>query len=93
VKGTEFYVLMNQEGAMSVFCMKGLIEMISRLGRLDLSPGERGDLLRGRPPRKRRFRSDEAPSWGESDGDLKELRIEFENENGEKKILKIRFKE
>ncbi|MDQ7053697.1 MAG: FecR family protein [candidate division KSB1 bacterium] len=91
VKGTEFYVTMDQSGNMVVFCMEGLIELINRLGRLDLNAGERGELLRNNRPSERRMRDDEKPRWAGED-DLNELQIEFEDENGEKKILKIRFR-
>ncbi len=92
VKGTEFYVAMDQSGNMVVFCMEGIIELINRLGRLDLNAGERGQLLPDNRPTKRRMREDEKPKWAAED-EINELQIEFENENGEKKILKIRFRQ
>ncbi len=91
VKGTEFYVTMDQSGNMVVFCMEGLIELINQLGRLDLNAGERGQLMRNDRPSKRRMREEEKPRWAQEDN-LNELQIEFEDENGDKKILKIRFR-
>ena len=92
VKGTEFYVGMDENGQMVVFCLEGLIELINRMGRINLNPGERGLLLQRRRPEKRRSSPDEIPNWAGADDGVNELRIEFENENGEKKILKIKFK-
>lgn len=92
VKGTEFYVTMDATGNMVVFCLEGLIELMNRLGRVNLNPGDRGEVLRDQLPTKRRSRPDEVPQWGGADEDLNELQIEFEDEDGNKKILKIRFK-
>lgn len=91
VKGTEFYVLVGDLGGMFVFCRDGLIELLHRLGRMELNPGERGEMDPTRGPVKTKVGPGEMPNWADSDDVENELRIEFEKD-GVKKYLKIRYK-
>lgn len=88
VKGTMFYLMINEDGIMRVFCLDGLIEQFNDFGRVLLNAGEMGEMGRDTPPTKRPFDIDEAPNWSQGSGE-EILEIEFENEAGEKKKLHI----
>ncbi|RMD98275.1 MAG: hypothetical protein D6814_07845, partial [Calditrichaeota bacterium] len=92
VKGTEFYVTMDEAGNMAVFCLDGLIDLIKGLVKVELTPGDKGQILQDALPEKSKSSPDEIPNWAGADDGINELQIEFEDENGNKKILKIRYK-
>lgn len=92
VKGTEFYVSVDEFGNMIVYCIEGVIELINRFGSVELRAGERGTAGPNSAPRKSIAALDEMPGWGKDGDQEKDIEIEFQNDAGDKKILKIKYR-
>lgn len=90
VKGTEFYSIENGT-ILVIYNISGVVELANRLGRLDINPGERGEISRDRPPTKRPIAPGELPTWGSEDQEI-ELKFGFEHEDGEKKTVTVKLK-
>jgi hypothetical protein len=95
VKGTEFYTIVDQMGNMTIIATKGIVELMNQLGRVLVHAGEAGHIEGKEQPKVRNVKPDEIPGWGKQksaeEGNV--LEIEFEDQNGAKKHLKIRYKE
>ena len=76
---------------MSVFAIKGIIELINQYGSVLLQQGEKGHSDGKTPPTSEK--SDEAPQWGHEDEGEKtgEVEIEYEDANGVKKKIRIEY--
>jgi len=92
VKGTEFYVSVDELGNMVVYCIEGVIELINRFGSVELHAGERGTAGPNSAPQKSIASLDEMPGWGKKGAQEKDIEIEFQNDAGDKKILKIKYR-
>ena len=92
VKGTEFYVSVDEFGNMIVYCIEGVIELINRFGSVELHAGERGTANPNSAPQKGVASLDEMPNWGQENKEEKNIEIEFQNDSGDKKILKIKYR-
>lgn len=88
VKGTEFYVNLI-DGLMEVIGVEGLVQLFNDQGSVNVGAGQRGVLQRGQAPAVEPAR--EVPDWGELSEDEKEIVIEFEDDEGNKKYLKLKF--
>ena len=94
VKGTEFYTLYDKEtGRMVIFCIEGIIELFNNLGKVIVNAGEKGIINKDQPPVKQLSGASEIPGWGSTDDQGELMEIEFQNEQGDKKKLKIRYDE
>jgi len=89
VKGTEFYCSFA-DGVFLVFCREGLIELSNQFGTLMLASNEMAELKLGSPPKIINTNPNDVFDMSEQ-GDLRELEIQFEDENGNKKSLIIDF--
>ena len=95
VKGTEFYTIVDQMGNMTIIATKGIVELMNQLGSVLVHAGEAGHIEGKGQPKVRNAKPDEIPGWGKQKGpeEGNVLEIEFEDKNGVKKHLKIRYKE
>ncbi len=95
VKGTEFYTIVDQMGNMTILATKGIVELMNQFGSVLVHAGEAGHIRGKAQPEVRRAKPDEIPNWGKTRGteEGKVLELEFEDQNGAKKHLKIRYKE
>ncbi|GBD92579.1 fecR protein [bacterium BMS3Abin05] len=95
VKGTEFYTLVDENGNMSIFAIKGIVELINQLGTILIHAGEKGTSDGKSEPKVEKIKPGQMPNWAGS-GQKEEgkvLEIEFEDENGVKKHMKIHYQE
>jgi hypothetical protein len=90
VKGTEFYVNFGLDGLMEVIGVEGLVQLGGRLGNVNVGAGQKGILEKGKLPLL--GKADDIPSWGALTEDEKKIVIEFLDDEGNKKYLKIKFK-
>ncbi|MBN2355590.1 FecR domain-containing protein [candidate division KSB1 bacterium] len=90
VKGTEFYGITDSSGETIIIGIEGFIEFFNELGSILIGKGQTGSAAKGGKPVLT-----ETPSfddWAKTDT-IDELDIEFENSEGVKKHLKIRYKQ
>ncbi len=90
VKGTEFYSVVDELGNTTIIGISGIVELFNSLGRVQVGPSQTGKAGKKSIPVVEKTR--EPIDWGNDSGTLNELEIEFENENGEKKSLKLQYK-
>ncbi len=91
VKGTEFYLFRDAAGQMTVIGIKGIVELFNDLGKVLVGKGQTGILLKGVKPRLEKTVGFD--DWANDSSGEKEMEIEFENQDGVKKNLKIHYKE
>lgn len=89
VKGTEFYVNLGLDGLMEVIGVEGLVQLGGRVGNVNVGPGQIGILEKGKLPIL--GRAEDIPSWGALTEDEKKIVIEFLDDEGNKKYLKLKF--
>jgi ferric-dicitrate binding protein FerR (iron transport regulator) len=89
VKGTEFYLLLDEDGNMIVFTIDGLIELINRFGSVMVGEGQRGFSDGATPPTSEP--AGDTPQWAQTDDEGSEVEIEFQDSDGNIKRLKIRL--
>ncbi|NOY77507.1 MAG: FecR domain-containing protein [Calditrichaeota bacterium] len=94
VKGTEFYTIVDQDGNVSIFATKGIVELINQLGTVLVHAGESGFSDGKSEPKVKKIKPGQAPGWAKSSstGEEKVLDIEFEDKDGTKKHMKIYYK-
>jgi len=88
VKGTEFSALYS-DGEFFVFCQEGLMELFNQFGTMALGANEMARLVQGSPPE--RIEGDPNDIFDLSDDEIRQLEIEFEDEDGNKKKLILEF--
>jgi len=91
VKGTEFYGFIDEFGQTTIIGIEGLVELFNQLGSVLVGQGQTGILKKNAKPGVEKTKSFE--DWAKLDDSESQLEIEFENEEGVKKRMKIRFKE
>jgi ferric-dicitrate binding protein FerR (iron transport regulator) len=91
VKGTIFYGLLDANGNFFVICLDGIVDLINQFGNVLVNAGETGISSPDRAPESRPTDPDEVPTWGNDNGNGGEIEIEFQDDNGQKKKLKIRY--
>ena len=89
VKGTEFYVNLGLDGLMEVIGVEGIVQLGGRLGNVNVGAGQKGVLEKGKLPLL--GQAEDIPSWGALTEDEKEIVIEFLDDEGNKKYLKLKF--
>jgi len=93
VRGTEFYGLVDEFGNAIFFGIQGIIELINELGSNWVHADETGYLRKGEAPSVNASDPNTVPTWGGvGDQSEQELEFEFEDRDGNKKELKIRYK-
>ena len=91
VKGTEFYLLCDESGMTTVIGIEGIVQLFNELGSVMVGKGQTGVLKKNQKPSVEK--SQKVEDWAGEDEGGKEIQIEFENDEGTKKQLKIRYKE
>ncbi len=91
VKGTEFYGILDDAGNFFIFCTDGIVELFNRLGRVLVEQGFTGVCNPNQAPESNPTDLSQLPDWGSEGGQGGELEIEFQDENGNKKKLKIQY--
>jgi len=90
VKGTEFYAIVTKDGEMKIIGIEGIIQLFNKLGSVLVNAGQTGQIDEGKPAVEKSDPS-QIPDWGEQAKNEKELQLEFEDSDGNKKTLKIIF--
>jgi hypothetical protein len=91
VKGTIFYSLFDANGKFHIICLDGLVELINQLGSVLVKAGQTGISTPNAPPEAHPSTPDEMPNWANDSEGNGEIEIEFQDQNGQKKKLKIRY--
>lgn len=89
VKGTIFNALYTEDGQFYIFCQEGLMEVVNQFGTLLVGANEMARLVKDAAPEK--IQGDPSTIFDLSDDEGRQLEIEFEDENGNKKVLIIDF--
>lgn len=89
VKGTEFYTVVDNLGQTFIFGVEGLVQLLNELGDVLVGKGQMGFSKKGEKPSS--STGGNIPDWALADEE-QDLDIEFQNSEGQKKTLKIRFK-
>jgi len=91
VRGTEFYGLVDTEGITTIIGVSGVVELFNELGSVLINEGETGQATKGQAPTV--GESTNFPNWGGEDEEGSgEIELEFEDEDGFKKRLKIKYR-
>lgn len=95
VKGTEFYLLVSEDGAATAIVLDGIVELLNSLGSVLVGSGQTGTMQRGSAPTSSDSKA--IPDWGGENvgvtGEEGMLRIEFQDESGAKRYLLIRYEQ
>jgi len=91
VKGTIFYTALTGDGKMIIICLDGVVELLNSLGSVLVNAGQTGICAPDQMPESHASTPGEMPNWANDDGGNGELEIEFQDQNGQKKKLKIRY--
>lgn len=91
VKGTEFYGILDSAGNLFIFCIDGIVELFNRLGRELVERGYTGRCSANEAPETSLTDPNELPDWGQDTDEGGEIEIEFQDEGGNKKRMKIRY--
>jgi hypothetical protein len=91
VKGTEFYTIVDKNGNVKIICIKGLIAFANKLGQILIKSGETGVASKGKAPEKYKTDISDLPTWANEGDDGKTLEFEFEDADGNKKVIKINY--
>jgi ferric-dicitrate binding protein FerR (iron transport regulator) len=89
VKGTEFYVIVDQQEQTFVFGVEGLVQLLNRLGEILIGEGQLGTAKKGEKPVV--AVASVLPDWAMAD-EPQELDVEFTGPDGIQKHLIIHFK-
>lgn len=92
VKGTEFYAVVDKDGNTRIIGIEGIVELITQAGRALLNAGNTGTFSEGSQPEVAESDPDDIPAWAGESGDEKVLEMEFQDQNGTRKKLNIKFK-
>ncbi len=91
VKGTEFYGVVNEDGSTMIIAVEGLIQLMNKFGEQFVRPGQTGFMAKNEAPKVEKTDPDSKPDWGDEDEQENELNLEFEDADGNKKHLKIKY--
>ncbi|MFZ5517726.1 MAG: FecR family protein [Candidatus Zhuqueibacterota bacterium] len=91
VKGTEFYGVVNEDGSTMIIAVEGLVQLINKFGEQFVKAGQTGTMSKNESPTVAQTDPSMTPTWGGEDEDDNELMLEFEDANGNKKHLKIKY--
>lgn len=91
VKGTIFYAIITADGKFLIVCLDGLVELINQYGKALVKAGETGISSADEAPESHPTTPDEMPNWANDSEGNGDIEIEFQDGNGQKKKLKIRY--
>ncbi|HNR68637.1 MAG TPA: FecR family protein [bacterium] len=90
VKGTEFYGIVGQDGLTTIIGIRGLIELFNDMGSILVGAGQKGSAKKDQLPTLEP--GEDYDDWANDTEQIDELEIEFQNEQAETKILKIKYR-
>ena len=91
VKGTEFYGQVLEDGSLIVVGIIGFVELRNALGAILIGAGKTGTMSKDKTPESKDTQN--FYEWAKELKIEEELEFEFEDQNGSKEHLKIKFKE
>jgi ferric-dicitrate binding protein FerR (iron transport regulator) len=91
VKGTIFYSILRDDGRLYIICFDGIVELINRFGSVLVQTGQTGTSTMNEAPEAHPSTPEEIPNWANDSEGSGEIEIEFQDQNGQKKKLKIRY--
>jgi len=91
VKGTIFYSILRDDGRLYIICFDGIVELINRFGSVLVQAGQTGTSALNEAPETHPSTPEEIPTWANDSEGSGEIEIEFQDQNGQKKKLKIRY--
>jgi hypothetical protein len=91
VKGTIFYSILRDDGRLYIICFDGIVELINRFGSVLVQAGQTGTSALNEAPETHPSTPEEIPNWANDSEGSGEIEIEFQDHNGQKKKLKIRY--
>jgi len=91
VKGTIFYTAIDADSKMYIICLDGIVELINKLGSVLVKAGQTGVSTPNEMPEAHTSTPEEMPGWANDSEGNGEIEIEFQDQNGQKKKLKIRY--
>jgi ferric-dicitrate binding protein FerR (iron transport regulator) len=91
VKGTEFYGILDGSGNFLIYCTDGIVELFNQLGKILVEKGYTGFCNPTQPPTSNPTDLSALPNWGNEGAPGGEIEIEFQDESGNKKKLKIQY--
>ena len=91
VKGTEFYGLVYAD-SLVILGVSGWTELFHELGSVTVGKDQKGKIAKGIAPILEEYKNRD--TWAdEGKGEEQILEVEFEDEHGDKKTLRIRYRE
>lgn len=91
VKGTEFYGIVDAEGNTLIIVIEGVVQLLNKLGEVLVRAGQSGKLTKNGVPVVFDTDLNSLLNWANDDSGAKELQFEFQDSDGNKKNLKIRY--
>ena len=91
VKGTQFYVILDGNGNMIIFCIEGAIELFNKLGKVLVTAGQTGIIAEDQAPITRPSTDGEVPTWGNEGEQGGKIEIELQDAQGQKKKLILEY--
>mgnify|MGYP001615332590 CR=1 FL=1 len=91
VKGTQFYVILDGNGNMIIFCIEGAIELFNKLGKVLVTAGQTGVIAEDQAPVTRPSAPGEVPTWGNEGEQGGKIEIEMQDAQGQKKKLLLEY--
>lgn len=91
VKGTQFYVILDGNGNMIIFCIESAIELFNKLGKVLVTAGQTGIIAEDQAPITRPSAAGEVPTWGDEGEQGGKIEIELQDAQGQKKKLILEY--
>ena len=93
VKGTEWYGLVFEDGTSTFIVLDGIVELLNQFGQDMVEAGQTGTMSKETAPLIEE--TGEFEDWaniGEGEGDVEEIKLYFEDADGNQKVLRIKYK-
>ncbi len=93
VKGTKFFCLVDEQGNCTIICDEGLVALINTFGKVLVEEGYTGFSSKNKAPFSQKTELDQKPDWGDNPVEDNQLEFEFQDDDGNLKTLKIKYRE
>lgn len=91
VKGTQFYGIVDAEGNFQIMVIEGIVQLMNKLGAALVHAGQTGKLTKNGAPFVFTTDPNSFWDWANDDEGAKALQFEFQDSDGNKKTLKIKY--
>lgn len=91
VRGTEFYTIVQGQERTTIVTIEGTVELFNKAGSVMVSAGKTGTAEREQAPTV--SDTEEFEPWAQTDDTSQSLDIEFQDANGDKKQLELKYQE